>query len=157
MLVSVYCQRDYPVECQHARREMAPQHVFKCRLLCPIMISRLHAGTKQTSNCSCWVWRIWLLAASCRTHRAARTRQVEPTRGELEESCFTTDTATRSQIDRLPRENIHTDTKNEFDVKRDECVEAVREIMEGCDKSGKKSLHCKKLCQYICSLPASGM
>ncbi|CAJ1395150.1 unnamed protein product [Effrenium voratum] len=64
--------------------------------------------------------------------------QVEPTRGELEESCFTTDTATRSQIDRLPRENIHTDTKNEFDVKRDECVEAVREIMEGCDKSGKK-------------------
>lgn len=64
--------------------------------------------------------------------------QVEPTRGELEETCFTTEHPTRSKIRRLPRENIHTDSKNEFDVKRDECAARVRAIIDGCDDSGKK-------------------
>eukprot|EP00913_Durusdinium_trenchii_P010027 g9408.t1 len=39
--------------------------------------------------------------------------QVEPTRGELEETCFTTEHPTRSKIRRLPRENIHTDAWRE--------------------------------------------
>lgn len=30
------------------------------------------------------------------------------------------------------------DTKNEFDVKRDECVARVREIMDGCEDNGQK-------------------
>lgn len=30
------------------------------------------------------------------------------------------------------------DTKNEFDVKRDECAAVVREIMDACEESGKK-------------------
>jgi len=64
--------------------------------------------------------------------------EVEPSRDSLISSCFTTSSPTRSQICRLPRKNIHTDTKNEFDVKRDECAAVVREIMDACEESGKK-------------------
>ena len=30
------------------------------------------------------------------------------------------------------------DTKNEFDVKRDECVARVREIIDACEDNGQK-------------------
>lgn len=64
--------------------------------------------------------------------------EVEPSRDSLMDSCFTTELDTRSQIRRLPRQNIHTDTKNEFDVKRDECVARVREIIDACEDNGQK-------------------
>ena len=37
--------------------------------------------------------------------------QVEPSRDSLMDSCFTTELGTRSQIRRLPRQNIHTETR----------------------------------------------
>ena len=51
----------------------------------------------------------WIVSTAHMAHMA--DGQVEPSRDSLMDSCFTTDLDTRSQIRRLPRQNIHTETR----------------------------------------------